>query len=187
MRVEERHMSSRAWIASAAASALLVTGATWCQAPGEAPKPGPEHKKLEHFVGKWTGTGEMKPGPFGPGGKSTWTETCEWFDGGFSVVCKSEGASPMGPMKGLGVLGYNSEEKVYTYFGVDNAGWSDYAKGKVEGKTWSYSSEFKVGGKPFMSHMAIEETSATSQSFKWETSADGGKTWTVMMDGSSKK
>ena len=180
-------MRSRTWIVTAFVAALLVTGATWCQAPGEAPKPGPEHKRMEHFLGKWTGSAEMKPGPFGPGGKMTWTETCEWFEGGFAVVCKSEGSSPMGQMKGLGILGYNAEEKFYTYYGVDNSGWSDYSKGKLQGKTWTYSSEGKIGGKPFKSRFAIEETSETTQSFKAETSEDGGKTWTLAMEGTSKK
>src|SRR6185369_10853252 len=60
------------------------------QAP-PAPKPGPENERLGFFVGKWTGTGEMKPGPMGPGGKMTTTDDCEWFEGHFSVVCHSAG------------------------------------------------------------------------------------------------
>jgi hypothetical protein len=47
----------------------------------QPPKPGPEHKPLGYFVGKWESEGEMKPGLFGPGGKMTSSETCEWFAG----------------------------------------------------------------------------------------------------------
>src|SRR5262245_9252036 len=75
------------------------------QAPSGPPKPGPEHQKLARFVGTWNGKAEMKPGPFGPGGPMTWTETCDWFEGGFSVVCKSDGKGPMGAIKGLGIIG----------------------------------------------------------------------------------
>ena len=99
----------------------MVTVAAQTQPP-QAPKPGPEDKKLDYFVGKWTHTGEMKPGPMGPGGKASWTETCEWFEGRFAIVCRSDGKGPMGPMKGLGIMSYSPEEKVYTYVGTDSGG-----------------------------------------------------------------
>ena len=50
----------------------------------------------------------------GPGGKFTTSDTCEWWEGKYSVICRSEGKMPMGPSKSLGILGYNTEEKVYT-------------------------------------------------------------------------
>jgi hypothetical protein len=54
-------------------------------------KPEAEHQRLGYFVGKWTGSGQIRPGPMGPGGRFTSTDTCEWFDGGFAVVCRTEG------------------------------------------------------------------------------------------------
>ena len=72
-----------------------AAGVALAQAP-EAPKPGPEHKALQYFVGKWTSEGELKPGPFGPGGKMTSQDTCEWFAGGFHVVCRGTGKMPSG-------------------------------------------------------------------------------------------
>mgnify|MGYP002336517997 CR=1 FL=1 len=76
-------------------------------------RPRPEHKRLGFYVGKWTVEGELKPGPMGPGGKFTSTDTCEWFDGGFAVVCRSEGRMPAGPARSIGILGYSAEEKVF--------------------------------------------------------------------------
>ena len=78
-----------AWVVISAAGASVVAA----QAPA-APKPGPEHARLAYFVGKWKTEGEMKPGPMGPGGKMSGTDTCEWYDGHFSVVCRSEGTGP---------------------------------------------------------------------------------------------
>src|SRR3954462_12192436 len=95
-------------------------GLAAAQAPGAAAKPGPEQKRLGYFVGKWTVEGEMKPGPMGPGGAITSNDTCEWYSGGFAVICRSAGKSPAGPSKGLAIMGYNADEKVYTYYGVDN-------------------------------------------------------------------
>src|SRR5262245_26590253 len=77
---------------------VSVTVAAAAQAP-KAPTPGPEHKRLGFFVGKWNTVGEIKDSPMGPGGKVTSTDSCAWFEGGFSVVCHYEGKSPMGPSK----------------------------------------------------------------------------------------
>jgi hypothetical protein len=60
-----------ACIVISAAGAQLVAA----QAPPAA-TPGPEQKRLGYFVGKWTGDGDVKPGPMGPGGKMTSTDEC---------------------------------------------------------------------------------------------------------------
>jgi hypothetical protein len=82
----------------------------------QMPQPTAEHEVLGMWVGTWSGEGEMKPGAFGPGGPMAWKEDCSWFEGAkFHVVCTSEGDSPMGPMKGLGIVGYHPEKKAYTH------------------------------------------------------------------------
>jgi hypothetical protein len=151
------------------------------QAP-QAPKPGPEHAKLAYFVGKWTAEGEMKPGPMGPGGKMKTTDNCEWFEGRYSVICRSEGTTPMGPTKSIGILGYNTEEKVYTYYGVDNSGMTmaSVPKGTVQGDTWTYTDEGTMGGKKYKSRVIIKELSPTSYTFKMDMQGPDGK-WMPMM------
>jgi hypothetical protein len=39
------------------------------QAPQGPPKPAPELERLTYFSGTWTSEGDMKPSPWGPGGK----------------------------------------------------------------------------------------------------------------------
>jgi len=155
------------------------------QGADKIPKPTPEHKRLGYFVGKWTYEGEMKPSPFGPGGKVKTTDSCEWFSGGFSVVCHSDGTGPMGAMKGLGLLSYNAEEKKYVYFGVDNMGMAATSKGIREGDTWTYTGEDKMGGKLIKSRVIIKELSPTAYTFKFEM-AEGAK-WKTIMDGKETK
>jgi hypothetical protein len=46
-------------------------------------KPGPEHKKLEYFVGDWTTEGEAKATPFSPAYKWSGTFSWEWLPGKF--------------------------------------------------------------------------------------------------------
>jgi hypothetical protein len=156
--------------------------------PPEAPKPGPEHKRLGFFVGKWKGTGEVKAGPWGPAGKVTSTDTCEWFQGGFAVVCRYEGQGPTGPARGIGILSYSAEEKVYTYYAVDNSAMTmtTVPKGTVQDNTWTYTDESMMGGQKFKSRATIKEISPTEQSFVLEIQGPDGK-WAPMMESKSTK
>jgi hypothetical protein len=168
-------------------SVVLLAGSTLVRAQG-APKPGPEHKKLAYYTGKWTSESEVKANPFMPPGKYTSKDDCDWFQGGFAVMCRSEGGGPMGAMKSLGILGYSSEDKVYTYYGIDNSGMvpTTVAKGSVEGDTWTYVDEAKMGGKLVKSRYTMKQLSPTSYSFKWEMQGEGGA-WSTLMEGKSTK
>lgn len=154
----------------------------------QAPKPGPEHARLAYFVGKWTAEGEMKPGPMGPGGKMTTSDNCEWFEGQYSVICHSEGTTPAGPTKSIGILGYSPEEKVYTYYGVDNSSMTmaSVPKGTLKGDTWTYTDEGTMGGKKYKSRVIIKELSPTSYSFKMDMQGPDGK-WIPMMESKNTK
>src|SRR2546425_11621171 len=68
---------------------VLSSGLTLAQAPAEKPKPGPEHKKLGYFVGKWNAEAEMKPGPFMPGGKMTSRDICRSEERRVGKECRS--------------------------------------------------------------------------------------------------
>ena len=169
--------------------ALSLAGAELAAAQAaQTAKPGPEHKRLGYFVGKWKAEGEVKPGPMGPGGKMTATDTCEWFEGGFSVVCRSEGTTPSGPSKSMGILGYNAEEKVYVYYGVDNTAMtmSSVPKGTVQGRTWTYTDEGTMGGQSFKSRVTIEEESPTTYTFRMEMQGPDGK-WMPMVQSRNTK
>ena len=125
----------------------------------------------------------MKASPLGPAGKVTGSEACEAFTGGFHVVCRSESKGPMGPMKGIGLLGYNAEEKMFTYFGIDSFGTGDVAKGTMQGAdTWVYTSDSKMGGKPMKSRYTIRKAGADAYTFTWELSVDGAP-FTLVMEG----
>ena len=154
----------------------------------EAPKPGPEHKRLSYFVGTWKAEGELKPGPMGPGGKFTSTDKCEWFEGRYSVICHSEGSMPMGQSKSIGLLGYSTEDKVYTYYGVDNSSMTmaSVPRGTLRGDTWTYTDEGTMGGKKVKSRVVIKELSPTSYSFRMDMQGPDGK-WMPMMESKNTK
>lgn len=171
-----------------AGAAFVLAASVPARAQFDAPKPGPEHKKLEYFAGKWTTESEAKANPFGPAGKYTSKDDCSVFQGGFAVVCHSEGTGPMGAMKSVGILGYSGEDKVYTYYGLDNSGMvpTTVAKGSLTGDTWVYTDESKMGGKAMKSRYTIKQLSPTAYSFKWEMQGDAGA-WSTLMEGKSTK
>lgn len=168
-------------------AAAVATGAVtaFAQAP-PAPKPGPEQKVLEYFVGKWTGQAELKPGVLGPGGKITSADTCEWFAGGFQVICRGEGSGVMGNMKTIGILSYNAGDKAYDFYVIDSRGSSELSAGNKSGSTWTFTSDSVVAGMAFKSRYTIIEVSPTSYTFKWEMSQDGTK-WATVIEGTAKK
>lgn len=173
----------------AALASISAAGVQLAVAQGsEAPKPGPEHQRLGYFVGKWKAEGELKPGPMGPGGKFTSRDDCQWFEGRFTVICRSEGKMPTGPSKGLGILGYNPEERVYTYYGVDNTNMTmpSVPKGTLQGDTWTYTDEGTMGGQKFKSRVTIKETSPTSYTFRMDMQGPDGK-WMPMMESRNTK
>lgn len=172
------------------AGCVAVVGlsvSAWAQAP-QPSKPGPEHQRLGYFVGQWKVEGEVKPSPMGPGGPITSNDTCEWFEGGFAVVCRSEGKTPMGPSKSIGILSYSGDEKVYTYYGVDNMGMimTSIPRGTVQGDTWTYTDESLMGGQKMKVRVTIKELSPTAHTFTMEMGGPDGK-WVPMMESKSTK
>jgi hypothetical protein len=150
------------------------------------PKPGPEVKRLGYFAGNWKLEGDMKPSPFGPGGKFIETEQNEWMDGGFFVISHTSGTSPMGKESGVSVMGYNPQEKVYTYDGYNSMGQTDHSKGTFENDTWVFTSDETMGGQSFKGRFSMKQVSPTAMTFKYESSTDG-TTWTTLMEGKGTK
>ncbi len=164
----------------------LVSAPILAQAPSGPPKPGAEQKRLSYFVGKWAFEGEEKPGPFGPGGKFTGSETTEWFPGGFFLVSRSESTGAMGSMKGQSTMGYDREQKAYTFHMIDSVGTEISALGTVSGATWTWTNDMKMGGKSHKGSFTMKETSPTSYTMKFELSTDGGP-YAVQMEGKATK
>jgi len=156
------------------------------QAQMEMPKPGPELKNLDMFAGSWTLEGDMKPGPMGPGGKMTETEQCKWMDGGFFLVCHTDFKSSMGNGTETSYLGYDANDKVYTYDSFNSMGEADHSKGKVDGDTWTWASDSKMGGQTMKGQFIMKVSSSASYSFKFDMSPDG-TTWTTVMGGKATK
>jgi hypothetical protein len=165
-------------------AALVCLLAATAQAQMEAPKPAPELKKLDYFVGNWKTDGDMKPVAGSPGGKFSAMDRDEWMKGGFFIVAHSDFKSVMGDGTELSVMGYDPAEKVYTYAAFNSRGEHETAKGTIDGDTWTWLSNETMGG--MHSRFIMKILSPTSYSFKFELSQDG-TTWISAMDGKATK
>ena len=170
--------------ASIAVALALASSGVAAQPP--KPTPGPEHKRLASFAGQWNIQGESKESPLGPAGKFTGTETCEWYAGGFQLVCRSKGTGPKGPMTGMAVMSYDPGRKAYTYYAISSLGDNIFVRGQVQDKVWTWADEATMEGKKMKFVATITEESPTTNSFKFEVSIDGGP-MTVIETGKSTK
>jgi Protein of unknown function (DUF1579) len=164
---------------------LAVICAATARAQNEAPKPGPELKKLDVFAGSWTLEGTMKPGAMGPGGSMTENEKCEWMEGDFYLVCHADYKSSMGNVVGLSVLGYSAEDKTYTYREFNSSGEFDDSRGTLDGDTWTWTSDEKWEGKVMKGRFIMKMSSPTSYTFTFDLS--NGTSWNTLMDGKATK
>ena len=166
----------------AAFFAFLTVAATPAQDPAAPPKPGPEHEKLAYFVGKWKSEGDTKASAFGPAGKFTFTETCDWLPGKFALLCKSEGNMMGGEYHGISVMSYDTGEKSYIYFETNNWGEIIYSHGSLDGDSWTWGKESNVNGKTVRGRFTLKRVSADDATYSFEM-AMGSDPFAKIMQG----
>ena len=165
---------------------LLAHLVFWVTALGQQsagpPQPGPEEKRLGYFVGKWIEEVDMKPSALGPGHKGVINETCDWFPGGFQVVCHGDYSGTVGERKSLSFFSYSREDKAYLYCEIISDGDTVSSKGgTVKGDTWTWESESKIGGKVIKGRYIYKEVSADTATAKYELQGDDGR-WNLVME-----
>ena len=169
---------------------FLSIVAPLCLAPtarAQEPEPGPEVQKLGYYLGTWKGEGATKGGPFGPAGKLSSTTTCEWFTGGFQLVCRGEETGPTGKRTFLNIRAYDEKAKAYTEYGISSLGECEYnTGGSIVGnkRTFAFSSD--MGGKPLQIRYSEVQESPTVFTYRAEVSLDGGP-WEVVAEGKVSK
>ncbi len=157
----------------------LIGGVAFAQGDSEPPKPGPEHKKLEYFVGDWTTEGEAKATPFSPARKWSGTFTYEWLPGEFFLLRRLDSKrSDRDAVKTVSFVGYDPESKMYTVYGVNSRGGSSLIKVTLTKDTWTTIGERTVEGKTFKVRSTIKMHSPDACDYKQEYSEDG-ETWTA--------
>ena len=164
---------------------ILICGFTallLAQAPPAPLHPGPEHKKLEYFLGKWTVESEIKANEYVPAGKTVGTETATLGPGGFYVESLAEG--PLGTT--LAILSYDSHAKVYTSYYASSVGLVGVGTGTVNGNTWTWMVEDKYAGKSIKGRTTATILSPTQYTSKYEMADEKGG-YTTILEGKATK
>ena len=84
------------------------------KALAEAGKPGPEHKKLERFVGDWTFTVRLWTDPSQPPAEAKGTLQRKWIMGGRFIQETAQGECNGKTFESMGFVGYDAAQKKFT-------------------------------------------------------------------------
>jgi len=153
------------------------------------PKPGSEVKKLGYFVGNWTTTGTISPGPWGGGGQFSWSESTEWMAGNFFVVGHWNFKMPRhlgGDGEEIFVMGYDQDRGVYTFNAFSSQGRHQLSQGTTSRDTWTWASDAIYDGEKVRQKLTMKILSPKTYTQKFEISMDGTE-WITFMDGQTIK
>jgi hypothetical protein len=164
----------------------FVCAAVLTQAQMPMPTPAPEVKKLDYFVGTWSSDGDLKPSPMGPGGKMTGTSHDEWMEGNFFLASHGSFSGVMGKGTEVAYMGYDPEQKMYTYTAFNSMGEHETATGTLDGDTWTWHSDENMGGQKMKGRFTMKILSPTAYAYKFELSPDGSS-WSTVMEGKATK
>jgi hypothetical protein len=84
------------------------------------------------------------------------------------------------------VIGYSAADKAYTYREFNSWGEFEDSRGMLDGATWTWTSDEKMGDTVMKGRFTMKFTSSSSYTFTYETSSDGAK-WTAVVDGKATK
>jgi hypothetical protein len=159
---------------------LLFAVSAVAQTP--APKPGPEHKKLDIWVGEWTCESEDQATPFNSAGKSTAKGSVKSILGGFFVEWRMEVSGPGGTMQNVEIDGYDPTTKKFTWHFFASDGSIQTVAYTIEGNKTAYTGTQALGAKEAkMRGTVVFAPDLMSFVEKREMSFDS-KTWMPVFD-----
>jgi Protein of unknown function (DUF1579) len=89
---------------------------------GQLVRPGPEHQRLEVFLGKWINEGSTVASADVPSVKILTSDVYEWMPGGFFVLHTAYGRIGDSDVGGVEIIGYDAANKTYRTHFFDSQG-----------------------------------------------------------------
>jgi hypothetical protein len=136
-------------------------------------RPGPEHQRLNVFVGRWNTEGQTRAGPLGPAARITAIDTYEWFPGGFFLVHHVDARIGDEEIKVLEVIGYDASSKTYPMRSFDSQGNFGTHEARVRDGIWTFAGESERA-------TVLVSDDGNTMTANWERS-DGAR-WLPWMD-----
>jgi hypothetical protein len=129
-----------------------------------------EVSELEFFVGHWTTSGQSRTTPASEFAPLSGEETCEWFSGGTSVVCRETTVDGNGSVDSIYILAYDPSRRHYTVYGTDANGAIFSGIGTVRDGSWDWDAEMRMGEKVY------------PLKYSFRSGDDGGREMNVQAD-----
>jgi len=157
------------------------------------PKPGPETKALQPFIGMLKLKGTMTAGAMGPDSPAVdtkGTHSCKWTMGGLWVDCDVKDGPAVGKAPawmGHVHVGWDYMVKMYRAVLVDNMGGAMMMEGKMDGAKLVMESvgTYQMMGKPMKSRMTFDLTDPKAIKIAEERQMDGK--WVVVHESTASK
>ena len=142
--------------------------------------PGPEHKKLGVFLGRWHTTGEVSATASTPAAKVDAIDTYEWYPGGFFLVHHAEGKVGNDNIRSIEIMGYDTERQCYFAPFFDSTGGYGQEDIRLDGNTWIWRGSNVMGVKEHRCFAVVSEDGRIIRA-RHEKS-DDGEHWELWME-----
>ena len=163
-------------------AAACLVGTAFGQQPNPSPTPGPEHKKLEIWVGDWTYEIVAQASPLGPASTFTGKNTARPILNGWFVEFRGEDKGPTGTTQWTETDGYDPLSQRYIWRGFASDGSVQDVTYTIDGSKVAYSGAVNSGNKSYpIRGTVILAADSSSGADKREISADG-KTWKTLWE-----
>lgn len=143
------------------------------------PSLGPEQRRLDVFVGRWTVEGKTAAVAAAPSEIMTQQHTYEWLPGGFHLLHRWDGRIGQRDSKGIEIIGYNAGTDTYEAHFFDSDGWARVYVVCVRDRLWTCS------GVRERSTIMVSEDGKTMTTH-WDRALDG-VTWEPLCDVTAKR
>jgi hypothetical protein len=162
---------------------LCVLAAVICSSLGRSQADDPA-KRLGIFLGKWKTEATFT----GSDNKITSALECRWSPQGAYLVCEQLVKMSDGDHRQLTVYSYNAKDGIYRFTTISDPG-AKPSTGtlQINGYVWVYSSSFEANGKTMQIRTTNEFPTPSTETFKTESSDDGGATWKTILQGTARK
>ena len=111
------------------------------QVPQQPSVPGPEHKRLDVFIGKWINEGHTIASAQAASVKILTSDVYEWVPGGFFVLHTAYGRIGTDDVGGVEIISYDAASKQYHSHFFDSQGNISTDAFSIQGDTCTWTGE----------------------------------------------
>ena len=164
---------------------LLAAAPAWPQGQNMPEMGAPKQMDvLRPLAGEWNLALKYRGTPEMPWQETKATETSTLVLDGACLMSETRGDMMGTLMKGLGMMSYNRNTKMWQGTWIDNlSGSISYMEGSMKSGNLVFEGEDTMAGQTFKTRATYSNLSSSSYDFSMEMSMDGGKTWVEMMSG----